>query len=139
MLKLRSLGVPLAHVINDLCSEYDKTPQALYKDWKQRGRWQDVLLDIGDFKQFGKDCYATHKEIFRKVVLESIQADNSNARVACFKLLRRINLDFLVLFPLITSTQRVEAKKGVELNELLKDYEETLNHINQMEGLHATH
>jgi hypothetical protein len=95
MVRLRSKGLSLAVVVQDLAAEYGKTPRTLYKDWQNRKNWIKPLLGIEDQEALFLDLLSNHYELRRMVLVEYLKApEGSNARVGCLRLLRDINLDF---------------------------------------------
>jgi hypothetical protein len=53
-----------------------------------------------------------------------LTGDNSSARVGALNLLRRLNLDFLEMFPKALARHTIpESKRGADLNDLLKEYD----------------
>ena len=124
MLKLNSMALPLVDVVKTLSDEYDVTKQALYHDWKKRGEWQTEIFDLDDLKQLCLDIYANHREIYRMASREYLTGDNSSARVGALNLLRKLNLDFLEMFPKALARHTMpESKRGADLNDLLKEYD----------------
>jgi hypothetical protein len=111
MLKLRSKGLALNFVVNDLCRKYKVTPQCLYRDWRNRKSWLPDLLDYGDRETVFLDILARHEDIYKMTVREYLQGDNSSARVGALRLLRELNLDFYELSvssDIMTRLERLE-------------------------------
>jgi len=94
MLRMRSKGLSLNVVVNDLSQKYDRTREALYKDWRRRKAWIKALLDLGDPEAVFLDILARHEDIYRMTVMECLQADNSSAKIGALRLLRDLNRDF---------------------------------------------
>jgi hypothetical protein len=124
MLKLNSTALPFVDVVKTLSDEYGVTKQAFYHDWKKRGEWQTEIFDLDDLKQLCLDIYANHREIYRMASREYLTGDNSSARVGALNLLRKLNLDFLEMFPKALARHTMpESKRGADLNGLLKEYD----------------
>jgi hypothetical protein len=115
MVKQQVLGISLQHTVEQLSHEYHVTKSALYKDWKQRSHWQEVILGIQDKYQFFLDLLSTHKEIYQFAVKEYLTGDNSNARIGALRLLRDLNLDLekmVVTKDLIRRVEQLEIESS---------------------------
>ena len=113
MLKLKSTGMSLATIINDVSRKYEITRRGLYKDWAGRARWIKAILSMEDPEVFFLDVLATQKEIYKRAYLEYLKADNSNAKIGALRLLRDLNKDLyemVSLHDLIIRVDRIEEK-----------------------------
>jgi len=116
MLKLKSTGMSLVTIINDLSVKYDITRRGLYLDWGNRKRWIKGILSLEDPETFFLDVLTTQKEIYKHTFLEYLKADNSNAKIGALRLLRDLNKDMyemVCVHDLLIRVERIEEKAGV--------------------------
>lgn len=121
MLRMKSTGLSLAKIIEDLSVKYEISVRGLYKDWAGRARWIKAILSMEDPEVFFLDVLATQKQIYNRAYMEYLKADNSNARIGALRLLRDLNKDLyemVSLHDLIIRVDRIEEKtQGGNVNE----------------------
>lgn len=109
MLKLRGIGQRLHNLVKDLAVKYNVSERAVYYDWKNRGKWIPVLLNLEDPQAFLCEIVSKHDELRRMATLEFLKAPpGSTARCGLLRLIKDIDMDLVDIMPLRECMLKIE-------------------------------
>ena len=96
MVKLRSQGVPLKEIIPDFSSKYNTSPQALYKDWKNRKRWIRQVVRLQD-PSLIDEMLEGLKQVIPRAWFMYTTTQNDSIKIAALKLATQTYIEIIEL------------------------------------------
>ncbi len=94
LLKLEGNGLEPSEIVKELSVKYRVSERMVYKDFETRSVWQPPLQEM---EKTILKVRNRHEQLYRKVVVQYMQAKSDRARIAALNLLRQINCDLAEL------------------------------------------
>ena len=94
ILKLEGNGLEPSEIVKELSIKYKVSKRAVYKDFEIRSIWQPLLQEM---KKSLLKASNRHEQMYRKAVVQYMQAKSDRDRISALNLMRQINWELAQL------------------------------------------
>ena len=117
-LKLEGMGLSQPEIVKQISQKFQVSARSVYRDFKLRGQWQPLLLQLKDQDRVMQKVINRYEQIYERAAFKHVTSQNENVQVGALKIMLDANskiCEAVVLSDVVARLKMLEAeaKNGV--------------------------